>query len=271
MYRQSRLSDPLIDLSLFRTRAFSASLTAYGLATFVAFGMFLFVAQYLQLVYGLSPSQSGLCMVPGFAGFILGSLATPKISAMVRPAFVMAVGLVVAAVGFLLLTQVAGVYGLAILVLGYAVFSVGLAPVFTLATDLVIGSTTAERAGAAAAVSETASELGGALGIAILGSLGAAVYRAEIARGVPAGIGADATAIARDTLGGAVHVAGLLPDELRDQLLFAARDAFASSVELTAATSAVLAIGLAVMTAILLRRVPTGAHSDEPIAAVAAT
>ncbi len=271
LYRQRRLADPLIDLGLFRTPAFSASLATYALATFVAFGIFLFIAQYLQLVLGLSPLQAGLCMVPGFSGFILGSMLAPKLAAALRPASVMAVGLVTAGVGFLLLTQLRSGDGLAVLVLAYAIFSLGLAPVFTLATDLIVGSATPERAGAAAAVSETASELGGALGIAILGSIGTAVYRAEMARGVPAGIGPDATALALDTLGGAVHVAGLLPDQLGTQLLVAARDAFVNSVELTAATSAIMAIALALTTAVLLRGIPAGAEPDEALATVAAS
>jgi DHA2 family multidrug resistance protein-like MFS transporter len=135
--------------------------------------------------------------------------------------------------------------------------------VFTLATDLIVGSAPAERAGAAAAISETASELGGALGIAVLGSLGAAVYRAQIARDVPPGIGSEAAAVARDTLGGAVHVATLLPDQPGSQLLLAARDAFASSIELTAATSTLIALGLAVASLVLLRAVPSSSSAAQ--------
>ena len=85
---------------------------------------------------------------------------------------------------------------------------------FTLATDLIVGSAPPERAGAASAISETGAELGGALGIAILGSIGTAVYRGAMADAVPAGVPPEAAEAARDTLGGAVAVAEQLPDQL---------------------------------------------------------
>jgi DHA2 family multidrug resistance protein-like MFS transporter len=103
--RQRKLADPLIDLRLFRAPAFSASLAAYTLATFVAFGVFVFIAQYLQLVLGLSPLQAGLWTVPFAGAFIVGSMLTPVIARRIRPAFVMAAGLVIAAAGFGVLTR----------------------------------------------------------------------------------------------------------------------------------------------------------------------
>ena len=208
--RQQRLADPLIDLRLFRVPAFSASLATYTLGIFVAFGAFLFIAQYLQLVLGLSPLEAGLWTVPSSGAFIVGSMLTPMIVRRVRPAFVMAAGLALAAAGFGVLTQVDGASGLAVLVTGSVVFSLGLAPVFTLATDLIVGTAPPERAGAASAISETGSEFGGALGIAILGSIGTAVYRGEMADAVPTGVPPEAAELARDTLGGAVAAAGHL-------------------------------------------------------------
>ena len=105
--------------------------------------------------------------------------------------------------------------------------SLGLAPVFILATDLIVGAAPPERAGAASAISETSSEFGGALGIAVLGSIGAAVYRSQLANTLPIRCPAsDAAAIARDTLGGAVAIAGRLPDQMGAQVLDTARDAF---------------------------------------------
>ena len=185
VHRQLKLDDPLIDLRLFGSPAFSASLAVNVLGFFVAFGTFLFIAQYLQLVLGMGPLEAGLWTVPSGAGFIVGSQLAPLIVRWVRPAYVMAGGLVVAAVGFAALTQVAGPNGLAALVTGYVLLSLGLAPVFTLATDLIVGTAPPERAGAASAVAETSSELGGALGIAILGSIMTAIYRAAMAGAVP--------------------------------------------------------------------------------------
>jgi DHA2 family multidrug resistance protein-like MFS transporter len=91
--RQRTLTDPLIDLQLFRVRAFSAALATNGLGFFVNFAALLFIAQYLQLVLGLSPWQAGLWTLPSSGGFIVGSLIVPAIVRYARPAFVMSGGL----------------------------------------------------------------------------------------------------------------------------------------------------------------------------------
>ncbi len=116
--RQHRLADPLIDLRLFRAPAFSVSLATYTLGTFVAFGSFLFIAQYLQRVLGLSPLRAGLWMLPFFVGWISGSMLAPLIARRLRPAFALSAGLVLAAGGFGLLTRVDGGSALPVLVTG---------------------------------------------------------------------------------------------------------------------------------------------------------
>lgn len=182
VHLQNALDDPLIDLRMFRVRAFSAALGIYMFATFVAFGIFVFMIQYLQVVIGMSPLVAGLWTVPFALGFVVGSIVSPRLVRSVQPATVMTGGLVLAAAGYLLLTQVGSTSGPLVLVAGMVLQSLGLAPVFTLTNDLVIGAAPPERAGAAAGISETASELGGALGIALLGSLATAVYGSAFAR-----------------------------------------------------------------------------------------
>jgi MFS transporter, DHA2 family, multidrug resistance protein len=252
--RQHRLSDPLLDLRLFRVPAFGAALTTNLLSFFVGFGALLFIAQYLQLVLGLSPLAAGLWMLPSSAGFIVGSMLTPVLAGRVRPGLVMAGGLGLAAVGFGLFTQLDSAAGLAVLVTGSVIFSLALAPVDTLATDLAVGAAPPERAGAASALAETSAEFGGALGIAILGVIGTAVYRSHIADAVPAGIPPGAADAARDTLGGAVAAAGQLPDTLGAPLLDAARQAFTQGLHLAFAVSAAAAAAVAVLAAVLLHR-----------------
>src|SRR5918997_1526295 len=109
--RQARLADPLIDLGLFRIRAFSAGLATNTLGFFAAFGLFVLVAQYLQLVLGLSPLEAGLWSLPSAFGFIAGAMAGPALLAGVRPALVIAGGLALAAVGFVLFAPARGVAG----------------------------------------------------------------------------------------------------------------------------------------------------------------
>jgi DHA2 family multidrug resistance protein-like MFS transporter len=178
--RQAKLADPLIDLRLFRAPAFSASLAVYMLGTFVAFGIFVFMTQYLLLVLEMTPLEAGLWTVPFALGFIAGSTVVPRLVRTLRPADVMAGGLAVAALGFLLITQAGRVDGPGLVVAGMVLQSIGIAPVFTLTNDLIMSAAPPERAGAASGISETSSELGGALGIALFGSLATAVYGAAL-------------------------------------------------------------------------------------------
>lgn len=182
VHRQARLTDPLIDLRLFRTPAFSASLAVYMLGTFVAFGIFVFMTQYLLLALEMTPLEAGLWTVPFALGFIAGSMVAPRLVRALRPADVMAGGLALAALGFLLITQAGRVDGPGLVVAGMVLQAIGLAPVFTLTNDLIMSAAPPERAGAASGISETSSELGGALGIALLGSLATAVYGAALDR-----------------------------------------------------------------------------------------
>jgi hypothetical protein len=128
---------------------------------------------------------------------------------------------------------------------------------------LVVGTAPPERAGSAAAISETSSELGGALGIAILGTIGTALYRGQVAEEIPPGVPPDAADAARDTLGGAVGAAAQLPDPLAAELLDAAREAFTLGLQVAALTRAVIAAATAVVAAVLLRRVGAEVHREE--------
>jgi DHA2 family multidrug resistance protein-like MFS transporter len=190
-------------------------------------------------------------------------MLAPVVVCRLRPAFVMAGGLALAAIGFGMLSQVHGTSGLALLVTGSVVFSLGLAAVFTLAADMVVGTAPRERAGAASAILETSSELGGALGIAVLGSIGTAVYRSQVADAVPAGVPPQAAEAARDTLGGAVAAGDQLPDAFAAELLEAARQAFTQGLQLAATISAAVVIAAAVLAVVLLRRVGGGSEPEE--------
>ena len=258
--RQRRLADPLIDPRLFRVPAFSAALATNTFGFFVNFGIAVFIAQYLQLVLGLSPLEAGLWTVPYAGAFIVGALLTPLLVSRIRPAFVIAGGLALAGAGFALLTQVDGDRALETVVTGSVVFALGLAPVYTLAADLMVGSVPPERAGAAAGISETSSEFGGALGIAVLGAVGTAVYRGQMDDALPAGVPPESAEAARDTLGAAVAAAGELPARLGVELVDAAEEAFTQAMQVAAALSAALAIGAAIVAVSLLRRVRAGSE-----------
>jgi len=251
--RQTRLADPMIDLALFRLPAFNAALVINFLAIFVAVGYFLFIAQYLQLVAGLTPFQAGLLSLPEAIAFIVGSQAAPRLVGRVKPAYLIGGGLALGAIGLMMLTQVPATNGLVPLIVASVVISLGLAPVFGLTTELIVGSAPEERAGAASGISETGAELGGALGLAILGSIGVAIYRGGLAASLPASVPAQAATAARDTLGGAVSVAGTLPAAVADGLLAAARAAFVDGMHVAAAIAAVVGVALAIFAFASLR------------------
>lgn len=252
--RQARLADPLIDVSLFRDRTFSAALGTNILAAFIVIGVFLFIAQYLQLVLGMAPFTAGLWLAPSGVVFALGSLAAAPLVRAFRPVSVVVAGFLVAAAGFVLLAWFAAEYGPLLLLAGMLLFSAGIAPISTIMTDLLLGRAPSERAGAASALSETGFEFGGALGIAVLGSLVTAAYRTEMERAVLDGVPLSAVQEAKDTLGGAVAVAETLSADRGAMLLETAREAFTHAFAVSAGVSAVLALFGAAMAAAFLRR-----------------
>jgi DHA2 family multidrug resistance protein-like MFS transporter len=253
--RQRGLAEPLVDLRMFRVPVFSTALATYVLGVFVVFGIYVFLAQQLQLVLGLSPLRAGYWMLPSSAGFIVGSMLAPLAARRVRPFAVIAGGLVLASGGLVIISQFAGLTGIAV---GSVLYSLGLAPVPTLATAIIVGLAPPERVGAASALAETGSELGGALGIALFGSLGTAVYRHALGSGFP---------VQADSLAGAVAFAARLPGARATAMREASRAAFERAFALNAAVGAAILLATAVLVLLVLSRTgegdaPRGATSD---------
>lgn len=251
--RQARLTYPLLDLKLFANRKFSAAISAYALSCLAMFGVYIFITQYLQLVLGLSPLEAGYATLPWALGFIVGSLTAPKLAQHIAPATILVTGLLSAAVGFCLILLAGQTYGLAAIVAGTVIMSLGMAPVFTIGNEMIITAAPPERAGSASAISETSSEFSGALGIAIFGSLGAMIYRTTLSGTMPTGLSEEASSAALATLGGAVGIAHSLPGPNGDALLTAARAAFVDALQFTAAGGAILVVIAAIVTARILR------------------
>jgi MFS transporter, DHA2 family, multidrug resistance protein len=251
--RQRRLDYPLLDLSLFRQRRFSAAIAAYGLSCLAMFGIYIFVTQYLQLVLGLSPLHAGLATVPWAGAFVVGSLVAPRLARRIPAATLLVWGLAAATLGFALLAGVDGRRGLAMLIAGTVVMSLGLSPVFTIGNEMIITAAPPERAGAASALSETVSEFGGALGIAVFGSLGTALYRHALGGAMPAGVAPAAADDALATLGAAAATAAALPEPIGAALRAAATAAFVDAMHVAAMACAVVVVTACVVTARILR------------------
>lgn len=259
--RQQRISDPLLDLGLFRVPAFCVSLATFTLTSLIVFGFYVFTAQYLQLVLGLSPLAAGLWMLPGSCSVILGSMLAPAIVRRVEPAYVIAGALALCTLGFAVLSQIAQA-GLAGLVCGWSIVYLGLGPVYTLGTDLIVGAAPPERAGAAAALSETSSEFGAAFGIAALGSFGTATYRGFMDAADLAGIAPATRRASSETLGGATALARELGEPAAQRLLSAARAAFLQAMGHTAIICALVSIAIAILALVVLRRQRPSANAE---------
>jgi DHA2 family multidrug resistance protein-like MFS transporter len=251
-----------VDIGLFKRPAFTVALSANWLGIFVAAGAFLFITQYLQLVVGLSPLEAGLWTIPSAFALIAGSMTTPVFARWARPAYAMAAGLAIATVGCVLLAWVTADHSLAILVVGSVILYLGIAPVITLATDSIVSAAPPERAGSAASLSETSIELGGALGIAVLGSVGVAVYRSQLSEDMPGGVTNADAGTSLETLGGAVHVSRQLGGQLGADLLAAAESAFTSGlVTVSIVCGAIMAL-LAGAAVVFLRDVGVSAPAS---------
>ena len=266
--RQRRQPEPFVDFGLFRNRGFAVSLAAVGLAVFASGGLMFFIGQYLQMVMGLSPFRAGLYGLPGVLAGMATIMLAPVLLRWFRAAYLMTAGLLVSVFGILMLSQVSADSGALMVITALVVMHLGFGPTMALGTDMIIAGAPPERAGTASALSETSSEMGMALGIAVIGSAGTAVYRGEMADGLPAGLSESAAHTARDTIGGADAVAGRLPEQLGDALMEVAGKAFVSGMALTAIVSAVLISGIAIAVAVLLRnhRPAEGGHDGEPVA-----
>ncbi|MEU8636188.1 MFS transporter [Amycolatopsis sp. NPDC048633] len=240
--RQRRAANPLIDVTLFRNAAFSGAVLASFVAVFALMGLLFFFSQYLQLVRGFSPLQAGFAEMPATLASIVVVAAVGVVVARLGRGRAVAVALAVAALGLALVAvaERAPQYwwlGLTLVPVG---LGVGLA--LTLTVDSVLSAVPRDKAGSASAISETAYELGAALGIAILGSLVTVVYRANLPAAAPGEV--------RDSLAAAVNVLDPASDLART-----AREAFTGAMQVTSLAAAAVT---AVAAVIAWRTIPSG-------------
>jgi MFS transporter, DHA2 family, multidrug resistance protein len=251
--RQQTLADPMVDLTLFRNRAFNVSLASNVFNVFVSFGSFILVSQYLQLVLGLSPLSAGLLSLPASLLAIAGPMLSPLLTQRIGMRLSLAGLLGTAAVGFAVQALVGGPLAVATVALGWALWAFGGSAAATLTMGAILGSTRPERAGAVSALAQTGTELGGALGIAVLGSLGTAIYHAMVAPAIPDGLSPELSSAARDTLGGALNVADQVADPTAAAtLVFTAQHALTTAVQVTSAIGAAISLATAVAVLVYL-------------------
>ncbi len=251
--RQLQLPDPLIDIRLFCNRTFSGVVAANLLSVLGLSGVVFFLSQYFQLVNGYSPLHAGLAELPAaLAAMVFGVLAGVAVRFWSRRA-VLAAGLALTGLAMASLTTISPSTGYPRLGVALFVVGVGLGLAYTVANDLILDNVPPDRAGAAAAISQTAYELGMALGIAILGSIIAAVYRGLT---IPTAVHDDVAAYARETLGAAHNAAAGLPSEAGHALLTSAQNAFTEGLAVAAGVGSILLLASSAAVWLLLKPRP---------------
>ena len=247
--RQRYLPMPVVDFALFRHPRFSAGMLAALVASASLAGMELVITQRLQLVLGLSPLQAGLHLLP----YPLAALIAAPLAGLVAPKLrlerVLPLSLLIAALAALVsacsLTQPVAWQLLVLGLLGF-----GLGASMTLASTAVMFSAPAEQAGMAASLEEVSYELGGSLGIALLGSLMSAVYIASFA--LPSPVGVPAAAL--ESIDTVLMLADSLPEDVAQILQQAAHSAFDRAVQMVLLAGSGLLLMAAVAVVLLLRR-----------------
>ncbi len=262
--RQLARSEPLLDVRLFADRTFTVATGVVLLSMFGLVGLELFFAQYLQLVLGLEPLAASVRLLPLMLSSLVGGLTAARLLGRFGTRATIAGGLLLTTIALVPLLALGLDDQYLLLALPFLALGFGLEIALVAANDVIISAVPAERAGNAAAIEETAYELGGGLGVAVLGSILAAVYSDHLDP-VP-GVGDGAMAAAGESLGRAVEVASGLPAAVGDALVGDASSAFLSGLHAVVIVSIALLAVSAVLAAIVLRRTTPAAAADEPAA-----
>lgn len=249
--RQRMLSHPMVDLDLFADRAFSGALVSNLLSIMALAGFLFFAAQLLQLVLGLGPMAAAMTLVPGLVATIIAGLVAVRLVRYVPVRTLVSASFVVSATGYAILAFVGGAPTTATIMVAFAVLGTGIGMAETLTNDVIVASAPPHQAGAAAAISETAYEIGAVLGTAVLGGILTATYRAGVI--VPFSVTVPGSDRAAETLGAATGAASSLTPGAAQVLLGSAQAAFDVGVQRASAVAIAVALAAAVVAHVTLR------------------
>jgi EmrB/QacA subfamily drug resistance transporter len=271
---QRRTDSPMLPVGLFRNPRFSASSAAIALAFFALFGMIFFLTQYLQSILGYSALEAGIRTLPVAGGLILGGPLSAKLAGRFGAKVVVAGGLALVAAGLGLLTLADAESGYGIVALSQVVLGFGMGNAMAPATDAIMGSLPIAKASVGSAVNDATRITGGALGVAVLGSMLSTGYRGDMEEAV-AGMPAPAAEAAQESLAGAIAVARD-GSPAGERLIDAAQAAFVTGMHSAALVAAGIALAGAVVSLLWLpareagAAVETEAEAQAPMEAVAA-
>ena len=257
---------PILDISFFANPRFSAASVAITLVFFAMFGSLFFVSQYLQFVLGYSALKAGASLIPVAAALMIAAPASAKLVSSFGTKWIVTAGLVLVAFALLLFSRVTVTSGYPLVGTVLVIIGVGMGLAMAPATDSIMGSLPPEKAGVGSAMNDTTREIGGALGVAIMGSITSAVYASSITANPGFAVlqkaSPEAAAAVQDSIGSASYVAAKLPENVRGALVDASNAAFVHALDRTVVVAAVVALLGALVAYLFL---PATAHEGEPV------
>ncbi|MDP9074769.1 MAG: MFS transporter [Actinomycetota bacterium] len=247
---------PMLDVRIFENPRFSAASAAITLVFFAMFGSFFVLTQYLQNVRGYTALQAGVRMAPIALVMFIAAPASSTIVRRLGSKAVVAGGLTIAAIGLGVFSQLQENSSYGILLVAILILGLGMSLTMAPATESIMGSLPREKAGVGSAVNDTTRQVGGALGVAILGSLLSSAYASRVASALSGhGLSAATTAAAKDSLGGALATANQLGGQPGQALAAAARHGFVGAMGPTFLVAAAVAlVGAVIVVAFLPAR-----------------
>src|SRR5262245_437813 len=258
-----RASDPLLDVHLFRKMRFTAASLAITLGFFALFGFIFLVTQYLQLVKGYTALEAGVRTLPFAFAMVAAAVTSPRIVQRIGTKLVVAAGLALMAVGFAVASTNDAATPYSVIATAMILMGFGLGSAAAPATESILSSLPPAKAGVGSAVNDTTREVGGTLGVAVLGSIMASVYGSRIVdalSGTP--LPAAARVVAGDSLAAALQVAGQLSGAAGQGIAGAARDAFVQAFQIGSLVTGAVALAGAVIALLFL---PARAREEEPM------
>jgi len=252
---ERRSDHPMLNLDFFRNPRFSGGATAISIAFFSLFGVIFLLTQYLQFVHGYSALEAGIRTAPVAIGLVIGSATAPRLAERFGTTRVVSFGLIVlAAVLFVFtnfdVTTAYWIVGLSLVAMAY-----GMGNIMAPSTDAVMGAVPVAKAGVASATNDVARQVSGAMGVAVIGSVFNSAYTSNVSEAV-ASLPAQAAEAAGNSIGGALGVAGSLPDAASAALAEAAKQGFVDAM----GVAIFIPIGLAILGAILVARFMPARH-----------
>jgi EmrB/QacA subfamily drug resistance transporter len=260
---ERRVPAPLLDVNLFRNMRFTAASLAITLGFFALFGFIFLVTQYLQLVKGYSALQAGVRTLPFAIAMVVAAVSSPKVVPRIGTKVVVAAGLALMAAGFAIASTNDAMTSYSVIASAMVLMGFGLGSAAAPATDSILASVPREKAGVGSAVNDTTREVGGTLGVAVLGSIMASVYGGRIldalsGTSLPAGL----RAAAGDSLAAALQIAGGVGGAAGRGIALAAQDAFVQAFQIGSVVTGAVALVGAVIALLFL---PARSRQEEPI------